>query len=96
MAKSKDGEKDKGGSNQITLSVVVNGAPAEISANVNAPLQTIIAQSLAATGNVGQGPEGWDVLDNGAVLDRNRKIGEFGFTPATRLFINLKAGAGGV
>ena len=96
MAKSKGGEGNgKGDKNQVTLTVVVGGEETEVTANVNAPLQTIIPEALRETGNVGQPPENWEVLLGGAPLDPKKKIGEFAFGPGTRLFLSLKAGAGG-
>ena len=100
MAKKSAGEKDKGGptggENKITLTVVVNGQPTEVTANVNAPLHTIIPEALKNTGNVGQGPEAWELKDaGGTLLDGGKKIGEFGFGKDSRLFLGLKAGVAG-
>ena len=89
------GGNGKGGGNDVALTVVVGGEEAQVTANVNAPLQTIIPEALRETGNVGQPPENWEVLLNGAPLDPKQKIGDFGFGPGTRLFLSLKAGAGG-
>lgn len=95
MAKEKS--KDKGeNKNQVTLSVIVNGQPTDVTANVNAPLHTIIPEALKQTNNVGQPPENWELKDAaGNVLDGNRKIEDFGFTKETKLFLGLKAGIAG-
>src|SRR4051794_15704877 len=97
MAKATDKPKDdKGGKNAITIKVVVNGQPAEVEGNVNAPLHTLIPDALKMTNNVGQPPENWELKDaGGTVLDGNKKIGEFGFTKETTLFLGLKAGVAG-
>jgi hypothetical protein len=95
----KDGDKgnDKGGTNTIMIVVVVNGQPTEVIANIHAPLHTIIPEALQKSGNVGQPPENWELKDAAsALLDLTKKIGEFGFTAATRLFLSLKAGVAGV
>lgn len=82
--------------NKIEIVVVVNGQPAPISANANAPLRSIVGKALQDTGNTGQGTENWELRDaNGALLDLDAKIGSFDFALGVRLFLNLKAGIGG-
>ncbi len=82
--------------NQLELAVVVNGQPTLVQANLNAPLHTVIPRALEQTGNAGQPPENWELRDAaGALLDLDRKIGDFNFPPDVRLFLNLKAGVGG-
>lgn len=82
--------------NKITITVVVNGQSTDVEANINAPLQTIIPKALAATGNTGQPPENWILSDaDGNPLDIKTKIGEFGFSSETILFLNLRAGVAG-
>ena len=81
---------------QIAIVVVVNGEPTTVDANPNAPLHTIIPKALAATGNVGQPPENWELRDgDGNLLDTDRMIESFGWAPGIRLFLSLKAGIGG-
>ena len=83
--------------NKPTLSIIVNGQPIDVEANDNAPLHSVIGRALEATGNTGQPPENWELRDaQGNLLDLAKKIGEFGFNADTRLFLNLKAGVGGV
>ncbi len=82
--------------NQLELAVVVNGQPTLVQANLNAPLHTVIPRALEQTGNAGQPPENWELRDAaGALLDLDRKIGDFNFPPDVLLFLNLKAGVGG-
>ena len=96
MAKKEDAEKDKGDKNKIILIVVVNGTPVNVTGNLNAPLHTLIPDALKESNNVGQSPDGWELKDaGGTVLDGSKKIGDFGFTAETRLFLSLKAGAAG-
>jgi hypothetical protein len=94
--KTNDKSEDKGGKNEITLTIIVNGVPTAVGANVNAPLHTVIPEALKESGNVGQSPDGWELKNEaGTVLDGSKKIGEFGFTTDTKLFLSLKAGAAG-
>ena len=99
MAKSKDSNekgKEKDGGNKITLTVIVNGAPTQVTANLNAPLHAIIPEALKNSGNVGQGPDAWELKDEGGtLLDGNKKIEEFGFSKDTKLFLSLKTGVAG-
>jgi hypothetical protein len=82
--------------NQLELVVIVNGSPTIVTANVEAPLHTIIPRALEQTGNAGQPPENWELRDGGGVeLALDRKIETFGFAPDTKLFLNLRAGVGG-
>ena len=82
--------------NKIDLAVVVNGQPALVGGNKNAPLHTVIARALEQTGNAGQPPENWELRDaGGALLPLDQKISEFNFPADVRLFLNLKAGVGG-
>ena len=78
------------------ITVVVNGQPTVVDAAEDDPLSTIIPDALRQTSNSGQPPDNWELRDaDGNLLDLNKKIGDFGFTKKTRLFLNLKAGVGG-
>ncbi len=82
--------------NHILLIIVVSGVPTEVSANLNAPLHTIVPKALEQTGNTGQPPENWDLKDAaGNILDQSKKIEDFNFAAGTTLFLSLKAGIGG-
>lgn len=82
--------------NKITLTIVVNGEPVSVEANINAPLHTVIAKALAESGNVGQPPENWELKDEaGNVLDASKKIEDVSLTAGVKLFLSLKAGAAG-
>jgi hypothetical protein len=83
-------------SDEIELTIVVNGQPTQVKANVHQPLGSIIPHALAQTGNAGQPPDQWELRDaSGAVLPLDQRIGSFSFGPGTTLFLNLKAGIGG-
>src|SRR5690348_10140187 len=79
-----------------TLTVVVNGQAIEVTVNEEAPLRTVIPVALQESGNVGQPPDNWELKDAaGTLLPLDKKIGEFHFTPETKLFLSLKAGVAG-
>lgn len=83
--------------NKVQLAVIVNGVPTVVEANVNAPLETIIPRALEETGNTGQPPGNWELRDaQGTLLDTSKKIASFDFPMDVRLFLNLKAGVGGL
>lgn len=85
-----------GSGNKVNLAVVVNGQPVLVEVNLSAPLRTVIPKALEESGNTGQPPENWELRNvDGADLDLDRKIGDYGFPPNVRLFLNLKAGIGG-
>jgi hypothetical protein len=82
--------------NKIELAVIVNGQPTVVSANLNSPLHAVVGKALEQTGNLGQGPENWELRDAAGVeLDQSQKIDSFGFPPDVKLFLNLRAGIGG-
>ena len=84
------------GPNKISLTVVVNGQPVNVDANVNAPLRTVIEHALQQSGNSGQPLDNWELRDGtGNILDGNRKVGEFNLSSGATIFLNLKAGVGG-
>lgn len=83
--------------NQVDLAVIVNGQPTVVRANRNGPLHTIIPKALDQTGNAGQPKENWELRDEaGALLNIGQKIEDFAFPAGSRLFLNLKAGIGGM
>lgn len=85
-----------GNKNKVQLTVIVNGQPATVAANLNAPLRTVIPLALDASGNAGQPAENWEIRDSAGVeLDLGRKIEDFEFPADVRLFLNLMAGVGG-
>lgn len=91
--------KDNGGHDheqKLAITVVVNGQPTVVEANVHAPLRTIIPKALEQTGNTGQPADQWELRDSaGELLDLDKKIEDFHFPANVTLFLNLKAGVGG-
>ena len=81
---------------RLVITVVVNGDPAEIRIDEEAPLRSVIPKALEETGNVGQAIDNWELKDSsGTLLELDRKIEDFGFTHETILFLSLKAGVAG-
>ena len=81
---------------KISITVVVNGQPTVVDAVEDDPLSTIVPDALRQTENSGQPAENWELRDaDGNLLDPAKKIGDYGFPPKVRLFLNLKAGIGG-
>ena len=81
---------------KISITVVVNGQPTVVETTEDAPLGKIIPYALRQTENSGQPAENWELRDgDGNLLDLTKKIGDYGFPPKVRLFLNLKAGVGG-
>jgi hypothetical protein len=87
---------EHGGGNKIDITVIVNGTPTHVEANLNAPLKTVIPKALEQTGNTGQPVENWELRDaRGIELPLENKIRDLNFEPGVQLFLNLKAGVGG-
>lgn len=82
--------------NKSTLTVVVSGTEVEVEYNANTPLRTVVNHALSETGNSGQPASEWQLRNlAGDLLDLGKKIGEYGFTPGTKLFLNPGAGVTG-
>lgn len=81
---------------RVPLSIIVNGTLAVIEAAPDQLLSAVIERALAHTGNHGQPPGNWELRDEaGAVLNPDRTVESYNLRPATKLFLNLKAGVGG-
>lgn len=86
----------RGNNKLITLEVVVGGTPVQESANIEAPLQSIIGKALADSGNVGQNPADWELVDKaGKPYDLHQKVGDAGLKEGSAIYLNRKAGGGG-
>jgi hypothetical protein len=83
----------KGTANKVQLTIVVNGEPVEVQANLNAPLQTAVNKALSESENEGQPPQNWELrTEAGVLLDTALKVSSFGFADGTVLVLSLKAG----
>lgn len=83
--------------NKTPLTIIVNGTPTVVDANLNAPLRTVIEPALQQTdAAAGQSPDAWELRDaSGVALDLDRKIRDLDLGPGDQLFLNLRAGIGG-
>ncbi len=82
---------------EIELQIVVNGNPVILKAQLSEPLHALLVPALKAAGVAGNPePDRWIFKDqNGNVLDKNKKIAEFGFKPGATIFLSLEAGIAG-
>lgn len=75
--------------------VVVNGEPTTVDVDPNSPLQAIVPQALAASGNPGQPADDWELRDaDGYLLDPDERIGSVGWPAEVRLTLTRKADMG--
>lgn len=82
--------------NKITLIFIVNGVDVRVEENVNEPLKVARNHALEDSNNTGRPFDEWEIHnDAGQALDPNKKIEQSSLTDGTRLFLNLKVGAGG-
>lgn len=92
-------EKDggHGGEQKIRLVFVVNGEDVVVNANIHAPLAVAAEHALKESQNFGsRSLDQWEVRDaKGVLLEMNRKVGDLGLQDGSRLFLSLRAGAGG-
>ncbi len=81
----------------IDLQIVVNGNPVAVNANLNEPLIALLVPTLKKAGVAGDPePDRWVFKDeNGNVLDKHKKIGDFGFAAGATIFLSLEAGIAG-
>ena len=83
--------------NTIELQIVVNGNPVTMEANIHEPLHALLVPTLKKAGVAGDPePDRWIFKDpNGNVLDKNKKVGDFGFASGATIFLSLEAGIAG-
>lgn len=82
--------------NKITLIFIVNGVDVSIDANINEPLKVARNKALTDSNNTGRPMDEWEIHNvEGQPLDPDKKIEELDLKDGTRLFLNLKVGAGG-
>ncbi len=82
--------------NSITLIFIVNGVDVRVEANLHSPLKEARNRALADSNNTGRPMDEWEIHNAaGKPLDPDKKIEELGLTDGTRLFLNLRVGAGG-
>ena len=80
----------------VSLTVVVNGVPTTIDANVNAPLRAVAERALAQTQNTGRPLSDWEFKDaNGQTLDVARKVSEYQLAAGAVLYLTITVGVNG-
>lgn len=80
----------------IKIHWIINGSPTAIKANLKKKLGEVAKEALEQSGNMGRPFEDWQCRDsNGVLLEMNRKLSDFDFQPAVRLFLSLAVGVGG-
>lgn len=80
----------------VALTVVVNGVPTTIDANVNAPLRAVAERALAQTQNTGRQLSDWEFKDaSGQTLDVTRKVGDYPLATGAVLYLTLTVGVNG-
>lgn len=83
--------------NKITLIFIINGVDVRVEANIHEPLHVARNKALEESNNTGRSNDEWEVHnDEGQALDPAKKVEELGLVDGSRLFLNLKVGAGGV
>lgn len=82
--------------NKITLIFIVNGVDVPVEANIHEPLKVARDKALKDSNNTGRPVDEWEVHnEEGQALDPLKKVEALGLSDGSRLFLNLKVGAGG-
>lgn len=85
-----------GGSDKlITLTIVVNTKPTEVTINENAPLKAAAEKALQQTQTSGRLLSDYELKLGDQVLDMNKKVKDYNLKDGDTLFLSLKAGTGG-
>jgi predicted ribosome quality control (RQC) complex YloA/Tae2 family protein len=80
----------------VKITMVVNGQPVTIEATKQEKLSDVRQRALTETQNLAQPPENWEIKNEaGAVLDPDKRVGDYHFGKEVTLFLSLKAGAAG-
>ena len=83
-------------SHSVSLTIVVNGVPTTIDANVEAPLRAVAERALAQTQNTGRPLSDWEFKDaNGQTLDIARKVADYHLAAGVVLYLTLTVGVNG-
>jgi hypothetical protein len=101
MEQNKDnaekGNPGQSGGNEklITLTIVVNTKPTEVTINENAPLKAAAEKALVQSQTTGRLLSDYELKLGDQVLDMNKKVKDYNLKDGTTLFLSLKAGTGG-
>lgn len=82
--------------NKITVTVVVNGRPYEVEANINTPIQVLMLAAINESNSPEKNLDKWKLTtEGGEKLDPSAKIGAAGIAAGMTLLLNPMAGAAG-
>jgi hypothetical protein len=83
--------------NNITLTVVVSGAPQQVRVNVHQKVAELMQEALRESGRHGADLVGWVLTfaTSGESISPEARVGEAGITAGATLFLNKEAGGGG-
>ena len=93
-----NGNPGQGGGNEkfVTLTIVVNTTPTNVTVNENVPLKNSAQKALEQTHNTGRPLSDYELKTaDGQVLDMDKKVKDYGLKDGAELFLSLKAGTGG-
>ncbi len=80
----------------VTLSVIVNGVPAQVTEGASRPLRVVMAHALEMTRNIGRPLEEWELRSSkGVVRDPAATVESAVLADDGVFFLNLKSGVGG-
>ena len=87
----------KGGNNDklVSMTIVVNTYPTEVTINENAPLKAAAEKALEQTHTTGRPLNDYELKLNDRVLDMEKKVKDYDIKDGATLFLSLKAGTGG-
>lgn len=89
-------KSDKGGDNEIELTVVVSGKPTTVDANLSAPLRTVAEKALEQTDQTERDLTRWEMTTAaGDQLDFDTKVADAGLTNEDTVVLNLRTGVTG-
>jgi len=86
---------DKNNDKLVTLTIVVNTKPTEVTINENAPLKAVAEKALEQTHTTGRPLSDYELKLNDQLLDMNKKVKDYGLKDGATLFLSLNAGTGG-
>ncbi len=91
------GNGNSGGGNDklVTLTIVVNTKPTDVTINENAPLKAAAEKALAQTHTTGRPLSDYELKLGDQVLDMDKKVRDYNLKDGDTLFLSLKAGNGG-
>ena len=82
---------------KLSLRVIVNGTDTEVDANENAPLQVVAQHALNQTHQESRPLSEWELRDeSGNLLELDRTVSSYSFTPQAVLYLQPRVGVNGI